>query len=175
MEKEAKKKTKNKIITEKEQTRKKFGMGEFLVAACDLSIQLDNPYFKTPYNRCPDCNKGNNSALVYFGVAGKNKIGNLKKFNATVGDLISWNSDTYKGLSVIKSKENGVYELETSPFDTPRMEPAVVERMVIPTKYREAIDEMADYLANIGIDMQIIKAFSKIGDREYPDVIAKKL
>ena len=86
--------------------------------------------------------------MAHFGFGGANKIGNLRGFNATIGDVIAWYADTYKGLSIIKDKNNGVYELETAPFNVARKEPAVIERMIVPSIYRTIIGEMAEYVAN---------------------------
>lgn len=155
---------------------KKYEIVHLVAAIEDLALEIDNAFFKHPFKRCPDCaKKGNNTVLAYFGVNGNNKIGNLKGFDATNGDLISWYSETYKGISFVKSKDNGVFELETSPFNIPRKEPAVVERMVIPSKYRPILGEMANYLAkplSAGCETMVL---AKIGGGYYPDVIAKKL
>ena len=161
----------------KEQTairdKKKYTPEQLVKAIEDVSIQINNAYFRTPYNRCPDCNKGNNTVMAHFGFGGANKLGNLRGFNATIGDVIAWSADTYKGLSIIKDKNNGVYELETAPFNVARKEPAVIERMIVPSIYRPIIGEMAEYLANPDLyeDAELVK----IGNGEYPDVIGKKL
>lgn len=155
------------------QEKKTYTMENLVRAIEDLSVEINNAYFRTPYNRCPNCNKGNNNILAHFGILGKNKIGNLKGFNATIGDVIAWSSSTYKGLSVIKEKYNGTFTLETSPFDIPRKEPAVVERLVIPSLYRPVIGKMAMYLT-YGIQDENI-TLVKIGNGEYPDVIKAKL
>lgn len=148
---------------------------EMLVAAIeDVALEVDNAYFRHPFKKCPSCYKeGMNSILAHFGVGGKNKIGNLKGFQATIGDVIAWNSDTYKGLSIVKDKNNGVFELETSPFYTPRKEPAVIERMVVPEKYRPIIRLMAEFIANP--ELEDGQELVKIGNGEYPDVIKGQL
>ena len=107
--------------------------------------------------------------MAYFGKGGENKIGGLKGFQATIGDIIAWKSDTYSGLSVVISKENGVFGLETSHFSVRRDEPAIVERLVIPQKYRGVLGQMAMFLANPSSypDEDLVK----IGEREYPNVI----
>lgn len=147
----------------------------FISAVYDLSLELNNPYFKTPFVRCPNCNEGNNSVVVEFGVGAPNKIGNLKGFQATIGDIISWNSRTYKGLSIIKTKENGVFGLATAHFKNRRKESAVVERMIIPQKYRPIIGEMATYLANMDAVVYSKSRLLKIGEGKYPYAIKKKL
>lgn len=162
----------------KEQTaikedKKKYSTEQLVKAIEDVSVEINNAYFRTPYNRCPDCNKGNNTILAYFGIGGANKIGNLQGFQATIGDVIAWSADTYKGLSIVKGKNNGVFELETSPFVTARKEPAVIERMIVPTKFRPVIGLMAEYLANP--DLYDGAELVKIGNGEYPDVIKSKL
>lgn len=152
--------------------KKSYSIESLVIAINDLSLELNNPYFKAPFNRCPDCNKGNNTILAHFGVNGKNKIGNLKGFQATIGDVIAWYGQTYKGISIVKGKNNGVFELETSPFEIARKEPAVVERMVIPEKYRSILGEMATYLSN----KDLYKGdLTTIGEGEYPNVIRTKL
>ena len=152
---------------------KPYSQNELALAINDLALHIDNAYFRSPFNRCPDCNKGNNIILAYFGEEGINKIGNLKGFQATTGDVMSWNSPTYKGLSLIKSKNNGTFELETACFNKPCKEPAIIEKMVVPNKYRPIISEMATYLANI--DYFKTKKTKKIGEREYSVDIIKKL
>ena len=174
---EAEKGSEPKIVAEdnavKEEVKKKYSSQHLIEAIEDVSIEVNNAYFRTPYNRCPNCNKGNNAVMGHFGLDGNNKLGNLKGFQATIGDVIAWSSDTYKGLSIVKGKENGVFELETSPFDTPRKEPAVIERMVVPSALRPIIGEMATYLANKELynDVELVK----IGKREYPNAIKRKL
>lgn len=153
--------------------KKKYTPEQLVKAIEDMSVEINNAYFRTPYNRCPDCNKGQNAVMGHFGLAGANKIGNLKGFQATIGDVIAWNSDTYKGLSIVKDKNNGVFELETSPFHTPRKEPAVIERMVVPEKYRPVIRLMAEFIANP--DLEDGQELVKIGNGEYPDVIKGQL
>lgn len=152
---------------------KPYSQDNLSIAINDLALHIDNAYFRSPFNRCPDCNKGNNSVLAYFGDGATNKIGNLKGFQATIGDIMSWNSPTYKGLSIIKSKSNGIFELETACFDRPCREPAIIERMVVPNMYRPIIGEMATYLTNI--DCFKSKKTVKVGEREYPVDIIKKL
>lgn len=154
-------------------TKKNYTTEQLVKAIEDVSVEINNAYFRTPYNRCPDCNKGNNAIMAHFGYGGANKIGNLRGFNATVGDVIAWSANTYKGISIIKSKNNGIYELETAPFLVARKEPAVVERMVVPSKFRPVIGEMAEFLANP--DMYGEVELVKIGNGEYPDVIKAKL
>lgn len=152
---------------------KKYEVSHLIMAIEDLSIKVNNAYFKAPFNRCPDCNKGNNTIMAHFGVGGANKIGNLAGFQATIGDVIGWSGNTYKGISIVKGKMNGVFELETAPFDVPRKEPAVVERMVVPSIYRPILGEMAEFLAS-GVDAEG-EDFVEIGKRKYPNVIAEKL
>jgi len=154
---------------------KKYSPIDFTRAVLDLSLELNNPYFKAPFVRCPDCNKDNNAIMAYFGQGGNNKIGNLKGFQATLGDVIAWNSDSFKGLSVVKSKDNGIFGLSTEHFDIPRKEPAVIEKMIIPEKYRKMLGYMATYLANK--KSKIFKSIElvKIGEGEYPCVIKKEL
>ncbi len=146
-------------------------MEQLVIAIEDLALQVDNAYFRHPFKKCPDCNKSD-TIMGYFGVDGANKISNLKGFQAIVGDVISWHSNTYKGISIVKSKNNGVFELETSPFVVARKEPAIVERMVIPIRYRAIIAEMAQFLVDgINDGQELVK----IGNGEYPSVIAEKL
>lgn len=154
---------------------KQYSPVDFTKAVFDLSIELDNPYFKAPFVRCPDCNKGNNSIMAYFGQGGSNKIGNLRGFQATIGDIIAWNSDSFKGLSVVTTKDNGVFGLSTEHFSIPRKEPAVVEKMIVPEKYRKMLGNMATYLANK--KSKIFKGLElvKIGEGEYPSVIKEQL
>lgn len=155
------------------QEKKMYSTENLIKAMEDLSLYVNNAYFRTPYNRCPNCNKGFNNILAHFGTKGKNTIGNLKGFNATIGDVIAWSSPTYKGLSIVKAKNNGVFELETSPFEKPRKEPAVIERLVVPSLYRTILGEMAEYLENEYKDEDTVLV--AIGKRDYPDVIRKKL
>lgn len=162
----------------KEQTaikenKKKYTAEQLVKAIEDVSVEINNAYFRTPYNRCPDCNKGNNTIMAYFGFGGANKIGNLQGFQATIGDVIAWSADTYKGLSIVKDKFNGVFELETAPFVTARKEPAIIERMVVPQKFRHVIGLMAEYLTNP--DLYKNEVLVKIGKGEYPDVIKAEL
>lgn len=145
----------------------------FVAAVNDLALHVNNAYFRTPFSKCPDCNKGNNSVMAHFGDGGANKIGNLKGFQATIGDIVSWKSDSHIGLSVVNSKENGVFGFETSHFGVMRKEPAVIERLIIPSKYRPILGKMATYLANK--DKIEVKKLVKIGEREYPNAIAKEL
>lgn len=145
----------------------------FVAAVSDLALHVNNAYFRSPFVKCPDCNKGNNAVMAHFGHGGDNKIGNLKGFQATIGDIISWKSDSHVGLSVVKSKENGVFGLETSHFGVMRKEPAVIERLIIPSKYRPILGQMATYLANK--ENSEVKDLVKIGEREYPSAIAKEL
>lgn len=152
---------------------KDYTQEQFIMAVLDLASHVNNAYFRTPFNKCPDCNKGNNAVMAHFGASGNNKIGNLSGFQATIGDIISWNSSTFKGISVVKSKQNGVFELETSPFNEARKEPAIIERLVVPAKYRPILGDMAKYLANK--DILDVKKLTQIGEREYPNAIAKKL
>lgn len=151
--------------------KKKYTPEHLVKAIEDVSVEVNNAYFRTPYNRCPDCNKGNNTIMGHFGLDGANKLGNLKNFQATKGDVIVWSSDTYKGLSIVKGKNNGVFELETSPFDVPRKEPAVIERLLVPQKYRHIIGLMAEFLAN----PHECEEMAKIGKGDYPDVIKRQL
>jgi len=153
--------------------KKKYTIEQLITAVEDVSVEINNAYFRTPYNRCPDCNKGNNTVLAYFGEGGTNKIGNLRNFQATIGDLIAWSSQTYKGLSFVKDKQNGTFILETSPFVVARKEPAVIEKMLVPSVYRPAIGLMAEYLANP--DLYENAELVKIGNGEYPDVIKRQL
>lgn len=154
-------------------TSKKKYLSEHLVKAIeDVSVEINNAYFRTPYNRCPHCHKGNNSVMAHFGANGANKIGNLRGFQATIGDVIAWSSDHYKGLSVVQGKLNGVFELATAPFDKFIKEPAVIERMVVPQKYRPVIGKMATYLANPDLyEGELVK----IGNGEYPNAFKEEL
>lgn len=145
----------------------------FIAAVSDLALHVNNAYFRTPFTKCPDCNKGNNAIMAHFGDGGANKIGNLKGFQATIGDIISWKSDNHIGISVVKSKENGVFGLETSHFGVMRKEPAVIEKLIVPSKYRPILGKMAVYLANK--DEISAEKLVKIGEREYPSAIAKEL
>ena len=111
--------------------------------------------------------------MAHFGIKGKNTIGNLKGFIATIGDVIAWNSRTYKGLSIVKSKLNGIYELETECFDKELKEPAIVELMLVPNKLKPIIEEMATYLANKDLYKGV--ELVKIGDEEYPNAFREKL
>lgn len=154
---------------------KKYTQTQFVTAVYDLSLELNNPYFKAPFVRCPNCDKGDNAIMAHFGDGGDNKIGNLKGFQATIGDIIAWNSNSFKGLSVIKTRDNGIFGLETSHFEVSRKEPAVIEKMIVPEKYRALLGEMATFLANkdnvIFKDAELIK----IGESEYPIAIKEKL
>lgn len=154
---------------------REYSPAELATAAYDLSLELNNPYFKAPFIRCPNCNKGSNAVMVHFGQGGDNKIGNLKGFQATIGDIIAWNSDNFKGLSIVKSKDNGVFGLETSHFEVSRIEPAVIEKMIVPEKYRKMLGQMATFLANkkaaIFKDVELVK----IGESEYPCAIREQL
>lgn len=152
-----------------------YSPSDFITAIYDLSLELDNPYFKTPFNRCADCNKSNGTVMVHFGCGSDNKIGNLKGFQATIGDIIAWNSNNFKGLSIVKSKDNGIFGLETSHFEAEIKEPAVIERMVIPNKYRALLGEMATYLANKTSPLFKGVELIKIGESEYPIAIKGQL
>lgn len=154
----------------------KYSPGMLVAAIEDVALEVDNAYFRHPFKKCPSCYKeGMNSVLAHFGLGGKNKIGNLKGFQATIGDVIAWTSDTYKGMSIVKSKNNGVFELETSPFEIPRRESAVVERIVIPEKYRSVIGKMADYRAGNLPEGWSGVTVAVIGKGEYPSVIKEEL
>lgn len=173
---EAEKGSELKTVAEDEAIKtdkKKYTTEQLIKVIEDVSLEVNNAYFRTPYNRCPDCNKGNNTVMAYFGEDGASKIGNLRGFQATIGDLIAWSSLTYKGLSFVKSKLNGVFELETSPFLVARREPAVIEKMLIPAKYRPIIGQMAEYLANP--DLYADEELVKIGNGEYPNAIKTQL
>lgn len=166
-----------KVVAEEKAIKEKktYSQVALINAIEDLALKIDNAFFKHPFKRCPDCNKkSNNTVLAYFNCGGKNKIGNLKGFDATIGDVISWYSDSYKGISIVKGKNNGVFELETEPFDVPRKEAAVIERMVIPSMYRPIIGEMAEFLSQ---DLVItdFENYTEIGKRIYPNAIAEKL
>lgn len=176
---------KEKITTEKNSEKsvvaedlaaiqlKDYTSEHFVAAVSDLALHVNNAYFRTPFSKCPDCNKGNNSIMAHFGHGGANKIGNLKGFQATIGDIVSWKSDNHIGLSVVKSKENGVFGFETSHFGVMIKEPAVIERLIIPSKYRPILGKMATYLANK--ENMNVKKLVKIGEREYPSAITKEL
>lgn len=150
---------------------------EMLVSAIeDVALEVNNAYFRHPFKKCPSCYKNSlNAVLAHFGAGGKNKIGNLKGFQATVGDVIAWTSDSYKGMSIVKGKNNGVFELETSPFEIPRKEAAIVERVVIPEKYRNVIAKMTDYKAGNLPEGWAGEATVAIGRGEYPNVIKEEL
>lgn len=146
-----------------EENKKKYNIEHYLQAIEDLSVMVNNAYFKMPYNRCPKCNQGNNTIMAKFGIDGANTIGNLNGFNATVGDIIAWYGYTQKGLSMVVGKNNGVYKLATSHFERRIDEPAVVEMIVVPSKYKDLLDKMALYRA-------VTPNFE-----EYPDVIKRQL
>lgn len=174
-----------KITTEKKSTKsvvaedlaaiqlKDYTSEHFVAAVTDLALHVNNAYFRAPFSKCPDCNKGNNTVMAYFGDGGANKIGNLKGFQATIGDIVSWYSNSHIGLSVVKSKENGVFGFETSHFGVMRKEPAVIEKLIVPAKYRPILGKMATYLANK--ENIEVKKLVKIGEREYPSAITKEL
>ena len=155
-----------------EPEKKNYGVEQLLIAITDLSLKINNAYFKAPFYRCPNCNKSA-TTLLYFGEGGANKIGNLKGFNATVHDLIAWKSPSYEGISFVKSKDNGVFELETSPFKVAKKEPGIIERMVIPEMYRPILGEMAAFLAegHTGGETDV----TLIGDNWYPYAIAQRI
>lgn len=150
---------------------------EMLVSAIeDVALEVNNAYFRHPFKKCPSCYKNSlNAVLAHFGAGGKNKIGNLKGFQATVGDVIAWTSDSYKGMSIVKGKNNGVFELETNPFEIPRKEAAIIERVIIPEKYRNVIAKMADYKAGNLLEGWAGEATVAIGRGEYPNVIKEEL
>jgi hypothetical protein len=152
-----------------------YNQTHFITAVYDLSLELNNPYFKAPFIRCPNCDKGSNAIMAYFGDGGDNKIGNLKGFQATIGDIIAWNSNSFKGLSVVKTRDNGIFGLETSHFEVSRKEPAVIEKMIVPDKYRSLLGEMATFLANkdnvVFKDAKLVR----IGESEYPIAIKEQL
>ena len=150
---------------------------EMLVSAIeDVALEVNNAYFRHPFKKCPSCYKNSlNAVLAHFGAGGKNKIGNLKGFQATIGDVIAWTSDSYKGMSIVKGKNNGVFELETSPFEIPRKEAAIIERVVIPEKYRNVIAKMADYKAGNLLEGWSGEETVTIGKGEYPNVIKEEL
>lgn len=152
--------------------KKKYTKRELVQAITDVSLYIDNAYFRTPFKRCPKC-FDSSTIMAHFGINGKNTIGNLKGFSATIGDVIAWSSRTYKGLSIVKSKLNGVYELETDCFDVELKEPAIVELMLVPSKLKPVIEEMATYLTNK--DLYENEELVRIGDEDYPDVIRRKL
>ena len=54
-----------------------------------------------------------------------------------------------------------------------RKEPAVIEKLIVPSKYRPILGKMAVYLANK--DEISAEKLVKIGEREYPSAIAKEL
>lgn len=170
---EAETNSKPKIPKELKSIEKKTKMDLYVKALEDLSFEINNAYFRTPYNRCPNCNKGFNNVLAYFGCNGSDTIGNLKGFNATINDIIAWSSQTYKGLSIVESKNNGVFKIATKPFNTPRKEPAVIERLVLPSMYRQVVEEMVAYLEEEKKDEDM--DMSKIGKGEYPSAIKRKL
>lgn len=177
------KKVRIKLTTEKERpieqiaedkAIKKYLPKHYFQALQDLSIEVNNAYFRLPFVRCPECNKKSNSAIMaHFGISKKNTIGNLKGFSATIGDIISWFSDSYRGVSRVIGKANGVYELEDVEFDIPRKEIAIVEKMIIPSKYLPVIEEMATFLSYPFVSDE--NELVKIGNGEYPSVIKSKL
>lgn len=152
--------------------KKKYTSKELVRAITDVSLSVDNAYFRTPFKRCPKC-FDSSTIMAHFGVKGKNTIGNLKGFSATIGDVIAWSSRSYKGLSIVKGKLNGVYELETECFDKELKEPAIVELMLVPNKLKPVIEEMATYLANK--DLYEGEELVKIGEEEYPNAFRTKL
>ena len=152
--------------------KKKYTSTELVRAITDVSLYIDNAYFRTPFKRCPKC-FDSSTIMAHFGIKGKNTIGNLRGFSATIGDVIAWSSRTYKGLSIVKSKLNGIYELETECFDKELKEPAIVELMLVPSKLKPVIEEMATYLANK--DLYEGVELVKIGDEEYPNAFREKL
>ena len=154
---------------------KEYNQPQFVTAVYDLSLELNNPYFKAPFVRCPNCDKGSNAIMAHFGEGGDNKIGNLKGFQATIGDIIAWNSNSFKGLSVVKTRDNGIFGLETSHFEVSRKEPAVIEKMIVPEKYRALLGEMATFSANKDNVMFKDVELVKIGESEYPIAIKKQL
>lgn len=171
----AKKKKEEIIIDGSEYVQKEYSPEDFAIAVNDLSLLVNNAYFRTPFARCPDCNKGMNTIMAHFGKGAANKIGNLIGFQATIGDVIAWNSPTFKGLSVVKTKDNGVFGLETFGFTPERKEPAVIEKIIIPSKYRPLIGKMATYLANKNSPEYAEVELVKIGESEYPIAIKKEL
>lgn len=178
-----KKKARKKITTEKnrpieevieDKAIKSYLPKHYFQALQDLSIEVNNAYFRLSFIRCPECNKKSNSAIMaHFGMNKKNTIGNLKGFSATIGDIISWFSDTYRGVSRVVGKSNGVYELEDVEFDIPRKEIAVIEKIIIPSKYLPIIEEMAMFLSYPFVSDE--NELAKIGNGEYPSVIKSKL
>lgn len=167
-------------VIEKEDTaikdepiKKKYSQIHLITAINDLALKINNAYFRSPFIKCPSCSK-NSTILAHFGEGGADKIGNLKKFDVTKGDVISWKSDSFTGISIIKDKNNGVLQLETAPFETPRKEPAVVERLIIPEKYRSLLGEMAQFLADTE-GFEHYAEGSEIGEHIYPDVITKRI
>lgn len=169
-------KNNNKDFTEEQAAScdiKGYTLENFLSAVMDLSLAVNNAYFKAPFVRCPSCNQGNNAIMAHFGHGGSNKIGNLKGLQASIGDIIAWHSDSFSGISIVKSKDNGVFGLESNHFDKPRKEPAVIERLIVPQKYRPILGKMALYLSNKEKYKNV--KLSRIGQGEYPSAIAKEL
>ena len=173
---EAEKGAEPKVVAEQKAIKPKVAYNpEHLVNAIeDLALEIDNPYFRHPFKKCPTCYKdGFNSVLIHFGTLRPNKLGVLDGFEATIGDVIAWTSEHFKGMSIVKGKNNGVYELETSPFVEPHIESAVVERIVIPEKYRHILGQMAQFLA---LNKDVYKGeLVKIGKGEYPSAIKEQL
>jgi len=152
---------------------KDYKVEHYLNAVLDLSEHVDNVYFKAPFQRCPGCHKSGSAVMAHFGQGGSNKIGNLKGFDATIGDVIGWSSSSYNGISIVKSKDNGVFMLESEHFSLDRKEPAVIEKLLIPEKFVPILTQMAIYLANAKKYKKT--DLVKIGQREYPSVIAEQL
>lgn len=173
---EAEKGAEPKIVAEQKAIKKTiaYNPAHLVNAIEDLALEVDNAYFRHPYKKCPSCYKTSlNAVLVHFGTFKPNKLGTLKNFDATIGDVISWTSEHFKGMSIVKGKNNGIYELETSPFTEPHIESAIIERIVIPEKYRSIIGEMAKFIAE---EKENYKGkLVKIGKGEYPSDIKEKL
>ena len=156
--------------------KKVYNPEQLVQAIEDLALEVDNAYFRHPFNKCPSCYKTSlNAVLCQFGQSGANKIGGLRGFDATIGDVIAWTSEHYKGMSIVKGKNNGVYELVTSPFTEPHLESAIIERVVIPEKYRKPLAEMAYYLAGHFPEGREDATTATIGKGEYPNVIKEQL
>lgn len=164
------------VVAEQKAIKKKpsYNPEQFVNAIEDLALEVDNAYFRHPYKKCPSCYKNSlNAVLVHFGTIAPNKLGKLKNFDATIGDIIAWTSEHFKGMSIVKSKNNGTFELETKPFAEPHIESAIIERVVIPEKYRSIIGQMAEFIASNKEEYK--GELVKIGKGEYPNVIKEQL
>lgn len=173
---EAEKGAEPTVVAEQKAVKKKpsYNPEQLVNAIEDLALEIDNAYFRHPYKKCPSCYKTSlNAVLVHFGTLAPNKLGILKNFDATIGDIIAWTSEHFKGMSIVKGKNNGVFELETSPFIEPHIESAIIERVVVPEKYRSIIGQMAEFIASGKDDYE--GELVKIGKGEYPNAIKGQL